>query len=458
MKSLKTVNALCFFIFVVVSCSKAEFVMGDTIKPTIGQMMPDFSLNHITNYNLKSASLADFRGKWLIMDFWFTKCTTCIKSFPKINALQDEFKNDVLFLLIGLNDHQYNKGIEKLFEKIRAKQNINLASAYDSILISRWGITSMPHILIIDPSGVLKYISDGRDLTREKLRDLIKGKKVVFYSTNGSDSQNNNQKLRKRFLLDNTNVLYRSLLTKWNGEVQNSGFEIDKYTASPQESWKDGWSVSMIPLYALYNYAYIGRWSWSWDDELYGNVFNFPILELKDSSLFAYDFKTNVGAGTFNYNITLPIKDISKENIMTSLQNDLKKVFKYDVSIEKRTMPIWKLISLKGARNNLKTTGGPTYTSEGDSRSGYNSIAAGFTVKNFPMRKFLAMIGFYLPNDRQLAFIDETGIDDNIDITIDADLTNYQSLRAALRKNSLDLIIASKEMSVIVIRDSAQVE
>src|SRR5438309_1226849 len=91
---------------------------GDDFNyPEIGKPCPDFTLNEIYNYPKSKASLQDFKGKWLILDFWSRGCTACIQSFPKLNELTKEFKDKVQIVLVGVDD----KLIRKMYEKFRQK-------------------------------------------------------------------------------------------------------------------------------------------------------------------------------------------------------------------------------------------------------------------------------------------------------------------------------------------------
>src|SRR5690349_12371239 len=95
-------------------------------KPELGKLLPPFSLNDITHFKIKEATLDDFKGQWLFMDFWFLGCTNCIKSFPKINLLQKHFWGKVQFLLVGTNDRKFNSDIKVVYEKFRQKQELNI--------------------------------------------------------------------------------------------------------------------------------------------------------------------------------------------------------------------------------------------------------------------------------------------------------------------------------------------
>src|SRR5260221_7153547 len=154
---------------------------SDSAKPEVGKPLPDFTLNNVTHFKKRKVSSNDFRGKWLFLDFWFTGCTACIHSFRKVNAFHKEFKNDLNWVMVGINDTKHNKGIQELYEKLRIKQNLEMPVAYDSVLSEKWDVHSMPHIIIVDPSGVVRYITGGRNITAEKIRYLVNGKEVSIY-------------------------------------------------------------------------------------------------------------------------------------------------------------------------------------------------------------------------------------------------------------------------------------
>lgn len=424
---------ICFIIIPFIAAAQAA------VRPEEGRAMPDFQLDNITHYSKKKASLKDFGGKWLVLDFWFTGCTTCIESFPKINSFQNKFHDQVQFVMIGKNDRKYNKGIEKLYEKFRVRQDLIMASAYDSILFERWAINATPHVIIVDPDGIVKAITDGRDMTMEKMQQLIDGEKVTFFS---------NERLKK-FNLENAadKVIYNSLLTKWNGETQYSYTDLRteiKYI-------KDvGLKKTMVPLHWLYNYAYMGVTVWdSPTDSLYGKVYPYPLLEVKDSSLFQYDYNNDVGKGTYSYHLKVPASKVTLFYIMQIMQQDLKNVFGYDVVIETREMPVWKLVATPNAQTKLKTKGGKPYYDDGGNSSGG---AAGFALTNLPVQSLLDGVMHYIGMGAA-PYFDETGITTNIDITIDALLTSWQEVIKALQKNGLDLVAGKKRMKVLIIRD-----
>jgi len=451
---MRTGTFILSFIFSMITIalySQGDLAKEDNPKPEIGKPMLDFSFNDVRNFEKKRVSVKDFRGKWLFMDFWFPGCPLCIRSFPKINKLQDEFKKDVQFLLVGINYTKYG-GTEDFYKRLSKKQNLHLATAFDSVLHVRWDIWSMPHIIIVDPEGIVKAITNGSDMNEAKIKDLITGKDVQF--------------VPKRQVLPDFNVdeagkntetlLYRSLLTKWNNE-NTVHWDLNYYVSLPQEYLKKGFQPVGSTLSNLYKQAYFGQGFWDlscvrytreresgyWDlsPKFYGKVYPEVKLEVRDSSSFKFD---DMGNGFYNYSLVMPVSKISRDYIMGVMQRDLKNAFGYDVALEKQQKIVWKLTANSKAKEILKTRGQKPFLSKG-------SPAAGFTLTNLPVDDFLDTVTSYIGDKGP--FYDETGIIGNIDIIVDADLTKFEEVKRELQKHDLDLVKGPKEMDVLVIRD-----
>lgn len=62
----------------------------------------------------KTISLADYRGRVVILDFFYMSCMPCIKTIPKFNALQEKFRDKGL-VVIGINSKDNSaEGLNKL--------------------------------------------------------------------------------------------------------------------------------------------------------------------------------------------------------------------------------------------------------------------------------------------------------------------------------------------------------
>ncbi len=96
--------------------------------------------------------LSDYRGKWVLLNFWATWCAPCRKEMPMLAELQTEFGGDqfeVVTLATGRNSPQ---GIVKFFKDIGVT---NLPRHQDpkQNVAKEMGIFGLPITVIIDPDG-----------------------------------------------------------------------------------------------------------------------------------------------------------------------------------------------------------------------------------------------------------------------------------------------------------------
>ena len=99
-------------------------------QPHVGEPLPDFLLSDVQYYPEREVTLNTFKGKWLILDFWFKGCVACIKSFPKVDSLQNLYNGQAVFLLVGLNN-KMNSGVENCMTEF----GLNKGCLFPSYLI-----------------------------------------------------------------------------------------------------------------------------------------------------------------------------------------------------------------------------------------------------------------------------------------------------------------------------------
>lgn len=424
----------------------AQEIESKNGKPLEGKPIPEFILNDVHYYNKKTIRSDDFKGKWLVLDFWTRTCTSCIKSFPKINTLQKHFKDKVQFILVGLKDNKpWNKNIPLVYEKFRKKYDLDLVVAYDSILFKEWDILSVPKIFIIDPFGTVRAITNGVGMDIEKIQKLLDGENPSFFPAGQKAFDAN-----KLLLIDGNGgtdrgFLYRSILVDFKpGDRMWAPGEIKPMFHHNGDAM---FQVTGVPVSWLYQYAYLGsigsnKWSRA-ADPLHGKVYPKPILQLKDTSLFNVDHESMKGIYSYSYSASLSSQKITKEHIMAVMQNDLKNYFGFEAKIEVREMPCMELVATLDAKRNLVSEGKLTQRL-------YEPF--GISYRNQPIGELLNIIGDSHPYPF-FPIINKTGINGNIDIDIEAELGDFEELKKVLNKKGLSLINGKQKMYVLVIKD-----
>jgi thiol-disulfide isomerase/thioredoxin len=111
-------------------------------------------------------SLAEFKGKIVVLDFWATWCGPCIQSIPKNNEIAKEYADDGV-VLIGVC---HKDGGEKMVETIRSKK-----IEYPCVLDAKgeanaaFKVDGYPDYVIIDREGRVR----GADVQNGQVQNAI---------------------------------------------------------------------------------------------------------------------------------------------------------------------------------------------------------------------------------------------------------------------------------------------
>lgn len=131
---------------------------------------PDFTLVDMDGREL---DLKEFRGQYVLLNFWFVGCKPCIMEMPELNELVEEFKpQGINFLAIGLDSPERVKTFLKQheFNYTLLPNGRNVATNY--------GVMSYPTHLLLDTEGKVIYSQQGyfpglKYTLRKRLQDIL---------------------------------------------------------------------------------------------------------------------------------------------------------------------------------------------------------------------------------------------------------------------------------------------
>lgn len=120
-----------------------------------GTQMPDMLFRDVDK---NESRLADYRGRYVILDFWYTGCAPCKAEMPYFDKLAREFDgSDVTFISLSVDtgDELYPAWEKMMREKDPTSKvvSVNLPDGFNSPLLQQLNIHGVPRIMLIDREG-----------------------------------------------------------------------------------------------------------------------------------------------------------------------------------------------------------------------------------------------------------------------------------------------------------------
>jgi len=128
---------------------RVEYI-GIREMPTdlVGSPAPDF---HVSGLDGKQYSLAEFKGKPLLLDFWASWCGPCRKSLPALEKIYLEYKDQGLVIL-AINTTESRPVVESFLKKWPLAYPAVLSSE-DSDIRQQYHVGAIPVFVLIGPDG-----------------------------------------------------------------------------------------------------------------------------------------------------------------------------------------------------------------------------------------------------------------------------------------------------------------
>ncbi|WP_159452208.1 redoxin domain-containing protein [Singulisphaera sp. GP187] len=152
--------------------ANAPFELGEIQSVTqadrplqVGDRAPDFAIKTLEGRDLR---LADFRGRYVLLDFWATWCGPCMGEMPNLVTLQNRFGQNPRFALLGISLDERPSMATDLVKELKLSWVQGFAGP-DADLVSAYGASAIPATFLIGPDGKIL----ARDLRGEQTQIAV---------------------------------------------------------------------------------------------------------------------------------------------------------------------------------------------------------------------------------------------------------------------------------------------
>ncbi len=148
-------------------------IFGKYVSKTLNaseesSLAPSFSLRDV---NGKIHSLTNYKGKYVVLDFWGTWCGSCVGGFPKLKEYYLKYKDRIEFIGIDCQDNLDS------WKNAVIKHELNWINLFaeNKDITDNYGITNYPTKFIIDKEGKIVLKSSKEDNQfYDKIDELFK--------------------------------------------------------------------------------------------------------------------------------------------------------------------------------------------------------------------------------------------------------------------------------------------
>jgi len=441
-KSMKLSAILIMILF----CN-STFSQQNGIK--IGETCPDVMIPHIVNYTTDRASIGDFKGKLLILDFWATWCSPCVSMMPVTDSLQKQFEGKIQILPVTDQDEAT---VTKFLTNIKQYQNISIPSiTNDNELRAMFPHIEIPQYVWIDGNSKVIAITGAEQVTATVIQNFLNKNEMVFpvkadefktindhasmFVTGNELIEGNNTRFEKIAASD---VLYHSVITK-----HLDGFGCEQGSDSARITCKNT-PIGDLYRVALGNNKLINMEmnSTIWETN------NLQVKKMTDSAIIFLSASRATNDAwmrmyTWCYELSCP----------RELRNK-----KYDIMLAELNNYFGAMYNIVGCRELRKVnclalivTDKNKLTNSAASKNQYVIDEYHLQLKSAPISELLGLLSINL--DTMPPLIDETGYTAKLDIELNCKMSDVSSINHALEAYGLQLVEKIAERDMIVIKD-----
>ena len=118
------------------------------LKP--GTTAPDFNLPMPNGYRVQ---LAEFKGKYVLLDFWASWCPDCRKDIPAVKAMYEKYGKNVVFIGVSFDTDRDRWAKCVADNGMTWRQVSELKRMREAKIAQTYGVQWIPSMTLVGPDG-----------------------------------------------------------------------------------------------------------------------------------------------------------------------------------------------------------------------------------------------------------------------------------------------------------------
>lgn len=108
---------------------------------------PSFTVSLLSG---QQTSLDDYRGRWLVLNFWATYCAPCRVEMPSLDRFRQHYQTQPVSVLAVAMDDDRDAAVQRMASTLSPEFPLAIA---DAAMIASYHVSALPATFLINPEG-----------------------------------------------------------------------------------------------------------------------------------------------------------------------------------------------------------------------------------------------------------------------------------------------------------------